>query len=50
MDRQFKVIYVIDGREGEHKLPARSKYNAKQQFYILFPRAEIVRVEEVEDK
>ena len=49
MPRRFKIIYRLDGCEGEHKLPARSKYNAKQQFYILFPRAEIVRVEEVDE-
>lgn len=49
MLRRFKITYVLCGREGSHELLASSKYNAKQRFYLLFPRAEIVRVEEVEE-
>ena len=47
MNRNFKIVYSLCSRTLELVLDASSKYDAKQRFYRLFPRAEIVRVEEV---
>ena len=47
MMRLFKVSYSLHAKAGEIRLEANSKYDAKQRFYRLFPRAEILRVEEV---
>lgn len=48
MTRKFKISYSLYSRMGEIVLDAGSKYDAKQRFYRLFPRAEILKVEEVE--
>ena len=47
MIRKFRVVYNLYGVEEAYELQVSSKYNAKQRFYLLYPRAEIVRVEEV---
>lgn len=49
MLRRFRITYELDGEVSAYVLEASSKYNAKQRFYLLFPRAEIIRVE-VEDE
>lgn len=50
MMRKFKISYSLYSRTGEIVLDAGSKYDAKQRFYRLFPRAEILKVEEVGDE
>jgi hypothetical protein len=47
--RRFRITYELGGEVSSYVLNASSKYNAKQRFYLLFPRAEIIRVE-VEDE
>lgn len=47
MLRSFRIVYLLKGREESYELLASSKYNAKQRFYLFFPRAEIVKIEEV---
>lgn len=47
MIKKFRIVYSLSGREESYELLASSKYNAKQRFYLFFPRAEIVKVEEV---
>ena len=48
MSRKFKIVYSLCSRNLELVLDASSKYDAKQRFYRLFPRGEILKVEEVE--
>lgn len=50
MTRKYKITYSICSRTMELVLDAGSKYDAKQRFYRLFPRGEIVKVEEVGDE
>ena len=45
----FRITYELGGEVSAYVLQATSKYNAKQRFYLLFPRAEILKVE-VEDE
>lgn len=47
--RTYRIMYSKDGKVSVYVLQATSKYNAKQRFYLLFPRAEILKVE-VEDE
>lgn len=47
--RRFRITYELGGEVSAYVLQANSKYNAKQRFYLLFPRAEILKVE-VEDE
>lgn len=37
--------FELGGEVSAYVLQATSKYNAKQRFYLLFPRAEIIKVE-----
>lgn len=45
MLRRFRITYELGGEVSAYLLEASSKYNAKQRFYLLFPRAEILKVE-----
>lgn len=50
MLRKFKVIYIaLSNRQREVVIEATSKYDAKQRFYRLYPKYEIVRVEVYND-
>lgn len=44
--RSFRITYELDGWVSSYVLSARSKYNAKQRFYVIFPKAQIIKVEE----
>lgn len=48
MEKTFIVTYIADlsSREQQIKIKASSKYNAKQKFYLLFPKYKILRIEE----
>lgn len=46
MLRKFKVIYIaLSQRQREVVIEATSKYDAKQRFYRMHPKYEVVRVE-----
>lgn len=47
--RRFRITYELDGFVSAYIIGASSKYNAKQRFYVLFPRAEILKVEVEEE-
>ncbi len=47
--RQFRITYELDGEVSAYLIYASSKYNAKQRFYLLFPKANVIRVEFQED-
>ena len=48
MFRKFIITYItVTGKEKTEKIEATSKYDAKQRFYRLHPKYEIIRVEEV---
>jgi hypothetical protein len=47
--KRFRITYELGGEVSAYVLQASSKYNAKQRFYRIFPRAEILKVE-VEDE
>lgn len=50
MLKKFKITYIaLSKRQREVVIEATSKYDAKQRFYRLNPKYDIVRVEEVED-
>lgn len=49
MLRKFKVTYItVTRRERTEEIEATSKYDAKQRFYRLHPKYEIIKVEEVQ--
>jgi hypothetical protein len=50
MTRKFRITYKFNGWVSQYVVEASSKYNAKQRFYRLFPRAEILKVEAEEDE
>ena len=45
MLKKFKITYEHRGSEKEVVIEATSKYDAKQRFYRMHPKYEIVRVE-----
>ena len=48
MLKKFKVTYItVTGKEKTEQIEATSKYDAKQRFYRLHPKYEIIKVEEV---
>lgn len=48
MLKKYKVTYIaLSNRQREVVIEATSKYDAKQRFYRMYPKYEIVRVEEV---
>ena len=49
MLKKFKITYIaLSKRQREVVIEATSKNDAKQRFYRLNPKYDIVRVEEVE--
>ena len=48
MLKKFKITYIESRRQREVVLEATSKYDAKQRFYRIYSKSEIVRIEEVE--
>lgn len=48
MLRKYNITYRVGQRLRTVTIEATSKYNAKQKFYIQYPKYEIVRTE-VED-
>lgn len=49
MQKKFKITYTSGKDEHQEELIASSKYDVKTKFYKRFPRAEIVKVEEMKD-
>lgn len=49
MLRKYKITYRVGQSLRTVIIEATSKYNAKQKFYIQYPKYEIVRTEVVED-
>ena len=47
MLQKFRITYELDGEVSAYLVDATSKYNAKQRFYRIFPRAEILKMEPV---
>lgn len=48
--RRFRVTYELNGEVSAYIIYARSKYNAKLSFYLLFPMAKTLKVEEESDE
>ena len=48
MLRKYKITYRVGQRLRTVIIEAASKYNAKQKFYLKYPKYEIVKME-VED-
>lgn len=49
MLRKFKVTYItVTQKQRTEEIEATSKYDAKQRFYRLHPKYEIIKVEEVQ--
>lgn len=45
--KSFKVTYeTVTGKQRTERIEATSKYDAKQRFYRLHPKYEIIKVEE----
>ena len=49
MLRKFKITYRALLGQRTMEIEAYSKYNAKKRFYVQHPKAEIVKIEEVND-
>lgn len=48
MLRKFKVTYItVTKKEKTEEIEAASKYDAKNRFYRLHPKYEIIKIEEV---
>ena len=48
MLRKFKVTYLtVADKKKDMEIEATSKYDAKQRFYRLHPKYEIINVEEI---
>ena len=51
IQKKFKITYTKDTTRGQKllsvEIEASSKYDAKMKFYKRFPRAEIVKAEEI---
>lgn len=48
MPRTFIIKYRAVKKEHEIKIEAFSKYDAKQRFYRMYPKYEIINIEEAE--
>ena len=46
MARRFRITYEFAGFVSAYILSASSKYSAKQKFYVEYPRAKIIKIEE----
>lgn len=45
--KSFKVTYeTVAGKQRNQQIEATSKYDAKQRFYRLHPKYEIIKVED----
>ena len=50
MEKTFIITYLaFSERERQIKIKAPSKYSAKQKFYLLHPKYQILRIEEKEN-
>jgi hypothetical protein len=47
MVKKFKITYTSGKGEHQEEITASSKYDAKSKFYKKYPKAEIVKVEEI---
>lgn len=50
MTKKFKIVYDLDGYVSACIVEANSKYNAKQNFYLKYPRATVIKIEPVGDE
>lgn len=46
----YKITYRAVLKHRTVEIEATSKYDAKQRFYRMYPRYEIVKVEEIKDE
>lgn len=46
MPKTFKITYRAVLKHRTTKIEAFSKYDAKQRFYRMFPKYEIIKIEE----
>lgn len=50
MKRKYKITFIaLSKRQREVVIEATSKYDAKQKFYRMYPKYEIIKVEVGED-
>lgn len=49
MIRKYKITYIDGKKQRTVELGASSKYDAKQRFYRLYPKNEIVKIEEADN-
>lgn len=49
MTRKFKITYRAVLKHRTVEIEAFSKYDAKQKFYRLYPKYEIIKTEEVKE-
>lgn len=51
MKQKYKITYIeINGEVSACLIEANSKYNAKQKFYLRYPRATVIKIEPVGDE
>ena len=52
MEKTFIITFIasLSDREQQIKIKASSKYNAKQKFYLLLPKNQILRIEEKQNE
>ena len=48
MPRKYKITYRAVLKHRTMEIDAFSKYDAKQRFYRMYPKYEVIRVEEVQ--
>ena len=46
MLRKYRITFELDGEVSAYELKAHSKYNAKQVFYLYYPTASVLKVED----
>lgn len=49
MVKKFKVTYRAVLKHRTVEIEATSKYDAKQRFYRLYPKYEIIKIEEIKE-
>lgn len=49
MLKKYRITYITAKSQGAAVIQARSKYDAKQKFYLKYPKYEIVKIEEVDN-
>lgn len=49
MIKKYRITYRVGLRLRTIKIEATSKYNAKHQFYVKYPKYEIITTEVIED-